>query len=50
MVTRPEESLTEIFQKYLLLENSPPLYYILMHFWQLAAIGRCGYRDYISTF
>jgi mannosyltransferase len=37
MVTRPDESLTEIFQKYLLPESTPPLYYILMHFWQLAA-------------
>ena len=37
MVTRPEQSLTEIWQKYLQLEDSPPLHYILMHFWQLAA-------------
>src|SRR5215472_5525388 len=37
MVTRPEQSLREIWQNYLQLEDSPPLHYILMHFWQLAA-------------
>jgi hypothetical protein len=37
MVTRPEHSFTEMFQKYLLSEDTPPLHYILMHFWQLIA-------------
>jgi hypothetical protein len=37
MVTRPEQSLAETFQRYLQSEDSPPLHYILMHFWQLAA-------------
>jgi uncharacterized membrane protein len=39
MVTRPELSLTEILQRYLKPEDTPPLHYILMHFWQLVAPG-----------
>ena len=35
MVTLPERSLTEIFQRDLLFEETPPLHYVLMHFWQL---------------
>jgi hypothetical protein len=35
MVTPPERSLTEIFQRDLLFEETPPLHYVLMHFWQL---------------
>jgi len=37
MVTLPERSLTEIFQRDLLFEETPPLHYVLMHFWQLLA-------------
>jgi hypothetical protein len=37
MVSLPEYSLTDIFRKHLLMEQSPPLYYVLMHFWQLVA-------------
>jgi len=35
--TLPEHSLTEIFHNYLLNEQTPPLHYLLMHFWQLIA-------------
>ena len=37
MASRPEHSFTEMFQKYLLSDNTPPLHYILMYFWQLIA-------------
>jgi hypothetical protein len=37
MVTRPELSLSEMFQRYLVWEETPPLHYVLMHFWQLIA-------------
>jgi uncharacterized membrane protein len=39
VATLPERSLTEIFQRYLLSEDTPPLHYVLMHFWQLVAPG-----------
>ena len=32
MVTRPELSLSEMFQRYLVWEETPPLHYVLMHF------------------
>jgi hypothetical protein len=37
MVTRPELSLSEMFQRYLVGEETPPLHYVLMHFWQMIA-------------
>ena len=37
MVTRPELSLSEMFQRYLVWEETPPLHYVLMHLWQLIA-------------
>jgi uncharacterized membrane protein len=37
IVTLPERSLTEIFQKDLLFEETPPLHYVLMYLWQLLA-------------
>jgi uncharacterized membrane protein len=37
MVTRPESSLTEMSQRFFELEVSPPLYDVLMYFWQLIA-------------
>ena len=37
VATLPERSLTEIFHTYLLNEQTPPLHYLLMHFWQLIA-------------
>jgi hypothetical protein len=37
LVTRPERSLAEIFQRDLLIEETPPLRYLMMHFWQLLA-------------
>src|SRR5690242_11688751 len=37
VATLPEHSLTEIFHKYLLDEETPPLHYLLVHFWQLVA-------------
>jgi hypothetical protein len=39
MVTHPERSLIEIFQTDLLTEETPPLHYVLMYFWQLVAPG-----------
>src|SRR5438270_6033510 len=37
VATLPERSLGEIFQRYLLSEDTPPLHYVSMHFWQLVA-------------
>jgi len=37
MATVPERSLTQIFQSYLLSEETPPLHYVFMYFWQLVA-------------
>jgi hypothetical protein len=37
MVSLPERSFREMFQKYLLYETNPPLHFVLMHFWQLIA-------------
>ena len=37
VATFPEHSLTEIFDNYLLNEQTPPLHYLLMHFWQSIA-------------
>jgi hypothetical protein len=37
MLTLPEYSLAEMFQRYLLFDTTPPLHYVLIHFWQLVA-------------
>jgi uncharacterized membrane protein len=37
VATLPEHSLTDMFHNYLLGEETPPLHYLLMHFWQLIA-------------
>ena len=39
LVTLPEGSLTDIFQRDLVFEETPPLHYLLMYFWQLIAPG-----------
>jgi hypothetical protein len=53
MVTRPERSLSEAFHRDLLFEDTPPLHYVMMHFWQLLAPrGDWAMRvpAYVSTF
>jgi hypothetical protein len=37
MVSRPERSLTAIFQSCLRYDTNPPLHFVLIHFWQLVA-------------